>query len=214
MRKKALTEITSFMNQFEKVKNAFIEDDVRTQFKNLKDMYQRKVKRMKQMKNQSQKVEEPCWFYFQHLKFLDTVYRQSQSISRSPSPLDIVKSEIPSAMDEPIPTTETLEKLPSVTSKRRRPPPPPPLSIKRTRASTIITETAPSPPLSSTPIIPARKNEDSDDELSIFGVFVGRSLRKLASSSPALAIQVKKQINDLLCEAELNELGYKNSPTT
>uniref|UniRef100_A0AC35FHB1 Uncharacterized protein n=1 Tax=Panagrolaimus sp. PS1159 TaxID=55785 RepID=A0AC35FHB1_9BILA len=79
-----------------------------------------------------------------------------------------------------------------------------------------LTETAaPSPTLSSTSKIPARKNEDSDDdELSIFGVFVGRSLRKLASSSPALAIQVKKQINDLLCEAELNELGYKKSPTT
>uniref|UniRef100_A0A914YVS8 MADF domain-containing protein n=1 Tax=Panagrolaimus superbus TaxID=310955 RepID=A0A914YVS8_9BILA len=209
MRKKALTEITSFMNQFEKVKNAFIEDDVRTQFKNLKDMYQRKVKRMKQMKNQGQKVEEPCWLYFQHLKFLDTIYRPGESsISPSPTPLDNVKIEIPSAMDEPIP-----EKLPSVTSKRRKAAPPPILTIKRTRAS-LITETAPSPPIPSTPIIPQRKNEDSDDELSIFGVFVGRSLRKLASSSPALAIQVKKQINDLLCEAELNELGYKKSPST
>lgn len=47
------------------------------------------------------------------------------------------------------------------------------------------------------------QRSDSDDELSIFGQFVGRTLRKLSASSAALAIQVKKQINDILCEAEL-----------
>ena len=41
-------------------------------------MYQRKVKRMRQMKNQSQKVEEPCWLYFKHLKFLDTAYQPGE----------------------------------------------------------------------------------------------------------------------------------------
>ena len=53
-----------------------LEDDIKTQLKNLKDMYRRKVKRMQQMKAVAQKVEEPCWFYFEHLKFLDSNFER------------------------------------------------------------------------------------------------------------------------------------------
>lgn len=50
----------------------FLDEEVRSQFKNLKDMFRRKVKRIhQQQRASSATVEEPGWPYFAHLRFLE-----------------------------------------------------------------------------------------------------------------------------------------------
>lgn len=44
---------------------------MRTQFKNLRDMYRRKRKKLQVQQEMNHSVDEPGWVYFQRLKFLD-----------------------------------------------------------------------------------------------------------------------------------------------
>uniref|UniRef100_A0A7E4URH9 MADF domain-containing protein n=1 Tax=Panagrellus redivivus TaxID=6233 RepID=A0A7E4URH9_PANRE len=236
-RREALNEIVDFMNQFELPNEQFTHDEIRTQFKNLKDMYRRKVKKIRQLQAAAQKVEEPCWYYFQHLKFLDL--KMGDNASRSPTPLDApsIKSEVPSVMEETMPVLEQQQQhqagnaaAPTTThvrisSLRRRGGPTSSTTTsrgnaggepvaKRQRATPAsmpganivnITEgmSSPPPPPSSAPT-----TFGEEDHLGVFGQFVAQTLRNLSTTTPALAIQVKRQIHDLLCEAELNQLGY------
>ncbi|KAI1731592.1 alcohol dehydrogenase transcription factor myb/SANT-like domain-containing protein [Ditylenchus destructor] len=68
-RREGLMQITVFINQFEK--HSFSEIEVRNQFKNMKDMFRRKIKRIRQMEEMNMPAEEPTWAYYKHLKFLD-----------------------------------------------------------------------------------------------------------------------------------------------
>lgn len=52
----------------------YLEIEVRNQFKNMKDMFRRKIKRIRQMEEMDMPVEEPTWAYYKHLKFLDEGY--------------------------------------------------------------------------------------------------------------------------------------------
>lgn len=71
-RKESLSTITLELNKHEE-KQQFTEEEVRTQFKNLRDMYRRKRKRLQlqQEINPASAVDEPGWIYFARLKFLD-----------------------------------------------------------------------------------------------------------------------------------------------
>uniref|UniRef100_A0A183BQX5 MADF domain-containing protein n=1 Tax=Globodera pallida TaxID=36090 RepID=A0A183BQX5_GLOPA len=67
-RRECLTLITTELNTYEK---SFTHEEVRTQFKNLRDMYRRKRKKLQSQMETNASVDEPGWVYFQRLKFLD-----------------------------------------------------------------------------------------------------------------------------------------------
>ncbi|KAL3091385.1 hypothetical protein niasHS_007178 [Heterodera schachtii] len=69
-RRECLALITAELNKYEQQKT-FTQDEVRTQFKNLRDMYRRKRKKLQLQLDTNVSVDEPGWVYFQRLKFLD-----------------------------------------------------------------------------------------------------------------------------------------------
>uniref|UniRef100_A0A915CZB6 MADF domain-containing protein n=1 Tax=Ditylenchus dipsaci TaxID=166011 RepID=A0A915CZB6_9BILA len=209
-RREGITQITQFVNQFEE--QPFTELEVRNQFKNMKDMYRRKVKRMRQMKAMDMPVEMPAWVYFQHLRFLDNSeedlkpvvqeedededYSQETSLSSSSIMDDLLKSTLQQAEDEGNQLAARRR------SKRRAEGPP--AEVKA--AKIVINEDK----LSLNGKVMVNRNsvvEDMEDDFACFGKFIGSSLRKLSLNSPICALRMKKVINDLLFEAEFQELS-------
>ncbi|KAL7080655.1 hypothetical protein ACQ4LE_000184 [Meloidogyne hapla] len=70
-RRECLNLITTELNKYEE--RPFSQDEIRTQFKNLRDMYRRKRKRLQTQQENSPGavIDEPGWIYFTRLKFLD-----------------------------------------------------------------------------------------------------------------------------------------------
>uniref|UniRef100_A0A914LEF9 MADF domain-containing protein n=1 Tax=Meloidogyne incognita TaxID=6306 RepID=A0A914LEF9_MELIC len=70
-RRECLNLITTELNKYEE--RPFSQDEIRTQFKNLRDMYRRKRKRLQSQQeiNPGVVLDEPGWIYFNRLKFLD-----------------------------------------------------------------------------------------------------------------------------------------------
>uniref|UniRef100_A0A914DF63 MADF domain-containing protein n=1 Tax=Acrobeloides nanus TaxID=290746 RepID=A0A914DF63_9BILA len=255
-RKEALAETTQYLNGFEQSPNTFTEEDIRNQFKNLKDMYRRKMKRMEQLKAMNHPIEEPTWFYFQRLKFLDSSRANEVESPTSFEPKteldhsidDLINSGFPSfdKQDKNQPSTSaesvstersiSIEKStgsskPTVRRGTKRSAE---LPIPEMHASTMQTNSSSDQPVAAPTVAPTssaqatvtvqqalsaihvpqsvaiRSNvgntNDTSDDLECWGRFVVSTVRKLASHSPAVAVEVKKRINDILYEVELRGL--------
>nr|CAD2195234.1 unnamed protein product [Meloidogyne enterolobii] len=89
-RRECLNLITTELNKYEE--RPFSQDEIRTQFKNLRDMYRRKRKRLQSQQeiNPGVVLDEPGWIYFNRLKFLDDATTTSNADfglpNESPSP--------------------------------------------------------------------------------------------------------------------------------
>lgn len=108
-RKECLGKITAELNKCDEKPFTFTEEEVRTQFKNLRDMYRRKRKKLHFQKevNPGASLDEPGWTYYSRLKFLDDVADFSPP-NESPPPPPKKKPKVaaarPSADDASLPT--------------------------------------------------------------------------------------------------------------
>lgn len=252
-RREGLLSITAALNEFEK--HPFSDIEVRNQFKNMKDMYRRKIKRIRQMEEMNMPPEEPTWAYFKHLKFLDEGSEQ-QNTSKADQENDdtLRESTAPhSIMDDLLQATMTTADDSSPNRRRSKRHATNYISVTSedykamtNRQTSVIdderdndddvgnllsncrahvdvrvasagrgndrqsyngVEELPSPLAKRRPFV---CREEIEDDFACFGRFVASTLRKLSQNSPICALRSKKVINDLLFEAEFQELsnGY------
>ncbi|KAI1717944.1 alcohol dehydrogenase transcription factor myb/SANT-like domain-containing protein [Ditylenchus destructor] len=253
-RREGLMQITALINQFEK--HSFSEIEVRNQFKNMKDMFRRKIKRIRQMEEMDMPVEEPTWAYYKHLKFLDEGSEAQSSLkldieednelmeSTGPHSImdDLLQATMATAGDSE-PTRRrskrhatnhisvTADDYKMVTNRQAND-----IAIAleehdRDDVNNIVNaqddvrvmnagqirdvnrhscngmEELSPPPAKRRPFV---CREEIEDDFACFGRFIASTLRKLSVNSPICALRTKKVINDLMFEAEFQELsnGY------
>ncbi|CAJ0944367.1 unnamed protein product, partial [Mesorhabditis belari] len=235
LRHEAIREIVDILNDtyFPHLsKQQYTPDEVRSQWKNLKDTYKRKQRWLSEGKYSRDPAEEPTWKFFRLLRFLEKGKEegplredgassneapdgsQMQIVSKFEAPSSSSWNEEANSIDFLLKAAEVVQRPPTEKFMNQPPPihPVVPTTMprdtspppKRARTS-IMMGSGPSTSLQNT--VPLQTTQLAQDDFGHFGQFIGVTLRRIAAEGFRVeALRLQKKISDLIFDTQLRAL--------